>query len=45
MKLHYHRRSRVYLSHLFRVYRPFTGAGVGIVIWRHEFSLVWREAL
>ena len=41
MKFHYHKRSRVYLRHLLRLFRPNTGDGIGLVIWRHEMSVVW----
>lgn len=36
--VHYHRRTRIYPSHILRVFRPLNG-GIGIVVWRHEVSL------
>lgn len=45
MKLRYHHMRQepvAGMNQWLRVYRPFTGRGVGVVIWRHEISLVWE---
>jgi hypothetical protein len=43
VKFHYHRRDRIYRSHLFRIFRPM-GGGIGIVVWRWELSMVNQQA-
>ena len=43
MTLHHMRQVRVAGSNqTFKFYRPFTGFGIGVVVLRHEFSVVFR---
>ena len=44
MKFHHlHQQPVQGLNQTFRFYRPFTGFGIGVVIWRHEFSVtLWN---
>lgn len=43
IRVHYHRREVVYPSHRLRVFRPISGPGIGLVVWRHEFSVFWAR--
>lgn len=38
-RLHYFLRDQIYPSHILRIFRPMSGSGIGLVIWRHEFSI------
>jgi hypothetical protein len=45
LRFHHHHQVPVAgLNQWLRFYRPFTGLGIGVVIWRHEFSVTWRES-
>ena len=42
MRIRFHHSRQVPvagLNQILRFYRPFGGLGIGVVIWRHEFSV------
>lgn len=42
IRFHHMRQQPVQqLNQTLRFYRPFTGTGLGVVVLRHEFSVVW----
>lgn len=46
VRLHFHHLRQVPVAGLnqtFRLYRPFTGIGLGVVLWRHEFSVTLED--